>query len=434
MRSTAIASLTLIAAAAALAPATTRAQEEPATEEGPYGRTPDELRPFRGVGEPDRRFFVNAPAFRGPGRDEPAPEGLTSVAVGLLAPIHGPDAPAGRHMQNAARLALDEANEAGGLDARHYGGRSLPFELFVRDESATWGAAGDAAVELVCDHEAWGLVGGYEDANSHVLTRVLVKLEVPNVNPAGVDTTIPEHNRPLLLRVRPSDRQTSYRLAAKVFTEDARERVVVLRANSRYGRTGTREFVDAARRLHKPILLEIRYDGGDYGAPSTGWAARMERIRAARPDAVVVWGRPAETGAAVRALRDAGIDCRVYGPDRLVSPELLKAAGAAAEGLIFTYPMDPRPGREPWDAFRDRYRERFGVEPDATAAFTYDATRLLVDAIRAEGLNRARILDALFRLRRVDGVSGPILFDTTQNNVAPVILGHVESGRFVFDG
>jgi branched-chain amino acid transport system substrate-binding protein len=406
-------------------PAALLAQEDPEKkDDGSYGGTPDTLRPYRGVGEPARRFFVDPPSFRGPGRDDPPPEGLESVAIGLIAPVHGTDAVAGRAMRNAAQLALDEANANGG-----FGDAKLPFALHVREEGATWGAAGDAAVDLVYEEGAWGLLGGYEDTNSHVLTRVLLKVEVPNLNPTGVDPTITEHNIPWLLRVRPDDRQTSYRLAKRVFEKDGRKRVVMFRANSRYGRTGTGEFKDAARRLHKPVLLETRYVTGD-----DDWSSRMERIKLVKPDAIVVWGRAGPTGAAVRALRDAGIDCALYGPDRIVAPEFLKEAGDAAEGFVFTYPMDPRSRADAWVRFRDRYRERFGEEADATASYTYDATRLLVDAIRKAGLNRARIRDALYEVRTYDGVSGTIRFDPTQNNITPVILGHVEKGRFVFDG
>ena len=415
-----------LAAVAAVVPAALLAQDEGKGDD-PYGNTPEPLRPYRGVGEPARRFFVTPPSFRGPGREEPAPEGLTEVAIGLIAPLKGKDAAAGRAMQNATLMALDEANAAGG-----FGEDGLPFRLHVREEGATWGAAGDAAVELVYEKGVWGILGGYEDTNSHVLTRVLLKVEVPNVNPTGVDPTITEHNIPWLVRVRPDDRQTSYRLAKKVFEEDQRERVVMFRANSRYGRTGTREFKDAARRVHKPVLLETRYEG-TYAAADEDWAARIERIRLLRPDAVVVWGRPGPTGAAVKALRDAGIDCTVYGPDRAVGPEFLEQAGEAAEGFVFTYPLDPRADDERQRTFRDRYRERFAEEPDANACFTYDGTRLLIDAIRKAGLNRARIRDALYEVRTYEGVSGTIRFDRTQNNVTPVILGHVEKGRFVCD-
>ena len=76
---------------------------------------------------------------------------------------------------------------------------------------------------------------------------------------------------------------------------------MLFRANSRYGRTGTKEFNDAARRLKKPVLLETRYES-KYGDVAEDWASRIQRIKDLNPDAVVVWGRAGATGAAVRAL------------------------------------------------------------------------------------------------------------------------------------
>ena len=75
-------------AVALVAPAALLAQDDPAgKDDDPYGGTPEPLRPYRGVGEPARRFFVDPPTFRGPGRDDVAPEGLTEVAIGMVAPL-----------------------------------------------------------------------------------------------------------------------------------------------------------------------------------------------------------------------------------------------------------------------------------------------------------------------------------------------------------
>ncbi len=401
-----------------------RAQESEANgNRQRYARTPDALVPYRRTGTPARRFFTEPPAFRGPGRTSTAPSGLRAVRLGVLAPLTGIDAAAGRNMVRGVRLALEEANASGG-----FGARALPFEMVVRDENASWGAAADAGVELLGEHGVWGLIGGYEDANTHVLARVLLKLEVPTINSAGVDPTLTEHNVPWLVRVRPDDRQAAYRLVRRVFEVDGCRRVVLFRANSRYGRTGTAEFRQAARRLHRPILLETRYEERE-----SAWGARMERIRALEPDAVVLWGRPRATGAALRELRRAGIDCPAYGPDRAVGPGFVETAGAAAEGFVFAYPFDPDSDAPRWRGFRDTYQQRFGALPDPTAAYSYDAARLLVAATRRAGLNRVRIRDELFASSTVAGVAGAIQLDVTGNSVSPVILGHVEDGRLVFD-
>ena len=395
--------------------------EEPGAQER-YADTPAELLPFRGLGRPYKRFFTEPPVFRGPGRDVPAPEGVTSARIGLLVPRSGADERHGRSMERGVTLAIEQANAAGGLAA------GVPFELVIRDEAKAWGAAADAAVELVTRQDVWGLVGAFADANSHVLSRVLLKLEVPTVNTAGPDPTLTEHAIPWLLRVRPDDRRNGYALAHRIIEVDERQRIGVLRSNDRYGRVGTAEFVDAARRLHRPVAVEVRFQ-----AQTRDWRAQIDRLRKARIDALVLWGRAAATGRALRAVRDAGLKIPAYGPDRLVDPRLLKSAGDAAEGLVFTYPFRRDPTRPAWKDFAAAYRARYGEPPDDTAAYAYDGARLMLASIRAAGLNRVRICEQLVGHRTYDGVTGRMRFDATFNNIAEVHLGHVQGGAFHFD-
>ncbi len=392
---------------------------EPRPREEAYGKTPEDLLPFRGAGRPYDEFFSEPPTFRGPGRDAPEPQPPAEVRLGVLLPAAGPDFDEGRRMRQGVELALADGNAAGGF-------RGVPFVAVYRDESQAWGASANAAVELVLDQGVWAIVGALEDSASHVISRVLLKIEAPVVNTAGTDPTLTEHMVPWMVRVRPDDRQNGYRLARKIFKEDGRRKVAVFRANDRYARMGIGELVDAARRLRYPIALEVRFENHE-----TEWANQIERLRAVDPDAIVLWGRPAVAGRVLTALRIAGLDQPVYGPDRLLDPAFLAAAGSHAEGLVATSPFDPTSDRTEWREFRDRYRANFDEEPDAIAAYAYDGTRYLTRAIREAGLNRVRIRDRLFAHSEVPGVTGSIRFDATWNNVAPVSLHRVENGEWV---
>lgn len=384
-----------------------------------YGGTPDEFVPHRGSGEPCRRFFQSPPVFRGPHAEVPLAGAAT---IGVLAPLTGEDAERGARMLDGVALAVEEANAAGGLR------EGVPFRTLVRDENLAWGAAGNAAVDLVYDDGALALLGAMEDAASHVMTRVVLKLEVPIVNVAGTDPTLTEHNIPWLVRVRPDDRQTCYALARRIVEKDKHGRIAVFRANDRYARTGIAEFNDAARRLKHPVVLEERFDAKD---PS--WEAQIERLRGVAPDAIVVWGRAATAGRAVKALRAAGLTQPVYGPERLAEDAFLAAAGDAAEGATFAYPFDTRRADPLWTSFVARFRARFGRDPDPTAAYAYDGARLLLRSIREAGADRAAIRDRLFASPTFDGVAGPVRFDATRNNVSPSLFGHVEHGRAVLE-
>jgi ABC-type branched-subunit amino acid transport system substrate-binding protein len=388
-----------------------------------YGRTPTELVPYGRSPDPYRRFYQEPLAFRGPGRDEPAPAGLRSVRIGLLAPIEETeDTPAGLGLLRGAQLALAEANAAGGHDG-------LPFELVSRNDQALWGSSANTLIDLAYRERVWALIGSIDSNSTHVALRAALKAELCIVNVGSSDPTMTETGIPWIVRITPDDRQTGYRLARLVFEELGHSRVAVLRSSDRYGRFGVKEFRDAARRLGRPLPMEILIRPG-----ADDFDSQLERLAAAQADAVVLWTKSREAGRLVREMRRRGIDQPVFGTDRLVSQEFLETAGAAAEGVVATAWADlDRSEDARWTEFRRRYEDRYGESPNAVAAYGYDAARLVVAAIEQAGLNRARIRDELMGLRGYSGVAGTIELDATSNNVSPPLLARVKGGRFAFD-
>ena len=407
-----------VVVAAASAPGETKPAPPPAWPVH-YGNAPEELVPFRRA-TPNQRYFAEQQPFLGPGRDDAAPEGLASLRIGVLAPApYSVDGARGEMMRRGIELAVEEANAARGAG-------DLPFELVVREDAPLWGSAANIMVDLAFKDGVLAVIGSVDGTATHVALRVGLKAEVMLVNTASSDQTMTETNIPWLIRVFPDDRQHGYRLASIVVKEKGSKRIAVLRSNDRYARMGIRLFNDSARRLGVPIRQEMRFVPGDQAFDTA-----IERIRAVDPDAVVLWGEAVDAGRAAAALRRAGIKAPFFGPDRLLDPIFLKEAGEAAEGTTVTFPM--RLGRtdEVWTAFERKFTKRWGKAPDYFAAYGYDGTRLTVDAIRSAGPNRFRVRDALYALRTYEGVSGPMRFDPTQNNLSPLHVYRVSGGRFV---
>jgi ABC-type branched-subunit amino acid transport system substrate-binding protein len=388
-----------------------------------YGGVPGEVEPWKGVGEPYQRWFLSKTEYRGAGREEPEPRDPKSVKLGILAPLYGhPDAALGTAMRDGMLLALEEANAGGGY-------RKIPFEAVVRNDLPLWGASSNAIVGLCYDDGVWAILGSVEGNSTHVLLRVALKIEIPVVNTADTDPTLMETNIPWILRVMPDDRQACYRLFARCFHEKGLRRMAVLRTGERYGRFGVAELVDSFRRAGAPVAADLRFDRG--GALPEG---TVEKIRAARCDGILLWGNADEMGRAAKALRAAGVDLPLFGPDRMASEPFLREAGDAAEGATAAVPFDP--GREDprWTSFVGRFRERYGREPDAYAAYGYDGARLLVQCVRKAGLNRARIRDELYAVDSWDeGVTGPMRFDAVRSNLRPALLARRSGGRWVYE-
>lgn len=390
-------------------------------DEPVYGAAPPSLVAHREA-QAYRRFFLEPLTYRGPGREEAAPVGLESIAIGVVAPLEGaPDEAMGRSLLRGVELAMAEANATGGL-----GG--TPFRLVVRNDQAIWGSSANTLVDLRYREGVWAVIGSLDSNSTHVALRVALKCEVPIVNVGASDPTVTETGIPWLVRLTPDDRQVGYRLAQELFVAAKRTRVAVLRSSDRYGRMGISEFRDAAMRLGHPLAQEVLFEPGGV----EGLDDKLERIARARPDALVIWAKSRDAGRAVRRARELGIEVPLYGPSRLVSDAFLEAAGPAAEGLhaaAWTHPERYSSG--PWKSFRERFVERYDLEPDEFAAYGHDAGALVVEKIRAAGLNRARLRDALLEVRERAGIAGDMRFDPTSNNLAPLTLVRVQGGRFV---
>ena len=153
------------------------------------------------------------------------------------------------------------------------------------------------------------------------------------------------------------------------------------------------------------VLTTESFDSGD-----TTYSAQLTRIKGENPDAVFVSALPPEKPLILIEKHRLGLEVRFF-VSSLTAREV-QAAGAAAEGAItFTgwLPTDTTPGNQ---AFVERYRATFGMEPTAFAALSYASVHILAWALeQAPSTDSPSIRDALAELRALDTILGPFSFD-----------------------
>jgi branched-chain amino acid transport system substrate-binding protein len=112
---------------------------------------------------------------------------------------------------------------------------------------------------------------------------------------------------------------------------------------------------------------------------------------------------------------------------------LTEIGGDAVEGAYFSNHYsadDPAPAVR---RFVGAYQKKYAVSPDSIAALSYDALRLLADAIsRAGSTEGKRVRDALADTKDYAAVSGKISMDADRNPIKPAVVLKVEGGRFRF--
>jgi ABC-type branched-subunit amino acid transport system substrate-binding protein len=397
-----------------------------------YAATAADVAPFGPV-KPFKEHFLEQMEYTGPGRAIPEPAHLETVKLGFIGPImptvsvatggRSHEEGLGIQMLQGARLAIEQANAQGGYHAR-----GIPFELVVKNDNGLWGASGNEIVDLAYRDRVWAILGTIDGANSHIAIRVALKAEILMINTGDTDPTFIETNIPWVLRNIGDDRQMGYLLVDYLYRKQQYERVGIIRASNRYGRFGVREIRDGSRRLGHPIVLEMAYEVG-----ADDFSLVLERLHRSDVQAIVHWG-DAEDGARIlNQMRAMGMDQPFFGCDRTVSDEFVEIAGANAEGVIATYPWNPRRADERLDAFRMDFRGRFGVEPGTYAAHGYDGMNMLIWAVQAVGLNRAKIRDVLAHWPGPHrGVTGDIVLSAALDDVGEVFLARFTEGQWEF--
>lgn len=169
----------------------------------PYAGEPADLNPYAKFSQPYALNYTHPNIYTCAGREIPDPKNVSEVRIGFMGPVeHSPERPLGLRMLHGAELSVEEANARGG-----YGGK--PFKLMLHNDydnwqatavsgtdrptdSSIWGSAADEAVKMIYDDHDWAIFGSLNSESTHIMLRLALKAEIPIVNSASTDPTIPE--------------------------------------------------------------------------------------------------------------------------------------------------------------------------------------------------------------------------------------------------
>jgi branched-chain amino acid transport system substrate-binding protein len=144
---------------------------------------------------------------------------------------------------------------------------------------------------------------------------------------------------------------------------------------------------------------------------SSDFTASVASAVAKSPQAVYVAALPQDGPRVIEALRAAGFNGPVLGPDSFDEPAVF-AAKNLGRVYFSTHAWLAGKGDPAVESFALRYRQRFGTEPTAFAALGYDSTRIAAQALaRAQQggvVSRETVARALRESSAFDGVSGRI--------------------------
>ncbi len=362
---------------------------------------------------------------RFPGAVRPA------VKIGLVAPFEGRYRYVGYDVIYAVRLALREANAAGGVGIPPVeggqsglppwggggGGWGYSVELVAYDDGADPAMAAEQARKLAADPEVVAAIGHFREETTSAALSAYAEAGIPLVAPAVLDRALPWGGAEVW-RLGPADGALAHALLCHV---NKRGHVIALVSDG--GPLGA-ALVEAATQQRMRIPVVASPDSADW----------LGEVLASSADVVICDASPVMAGEVASALRAAGWEGVFLGGPELAAPDFVAVAGEAAEEAFFVTPW-PFPVDIPGSAdFLAAYQEvSGGVPPGPLALPAYEATWVLLEALErdivAHGApTRGGVAAALLATGR-DGLLGHIIFDAGCNwGDAPLYWYRVGAG------
>ena len=134
-----------------------------------------------------------------------------------------------------------------------------------------------------------------------------------------------------------------------------------------------------------------------------------------------------------RQARELGLGATLLGGDGFEAPQLLEIGGAALEGACYATHFSAENRAPESQRFVAAFRARHGAVPNGLSALSYDAVRLVADAIRRAGTTeRAALRAALAATRDFPGVTGRTTLNASRDADKEATIMRVAGGRVEF--
>ncbi|MDP3960145.1 MAG: branched-chain amino acid ABC transporter substrate-binding protein [Pseudorhodobacter sp.] len=328
-----------------------------------------------------------------------------TIKLGFIGPISGGNAMQGLGAQNGFLLAIDQIN------ADDY-----PYQVegVVLDDASDPQTGVGAALKLVNDPGVVAAIGHWNSPVALATMPVFNRFQMPLIVWGAISPSITAQNLPEVTRVTPTLLSANLPLAQWAAGDLGAKVIAIVADTSDYG-TGNAQafntfFTEAGGEIISTDLLPVG---------TTDFRAILTKISGNGADAIYFGGVVTEAGILRKQQMELGLDMPMIGIDGFFDPEFIALAGDAAEGTMVAYPSAmANPALD--KLFADYEAHGFAEPTSPYTKYAYDATNILLSAIKEVGIEDKVALAEAIRGISYDGVLGTTTFDETGQTQIPV--------------
>lgn len=357
--------------------------------------------------------------------EKPLPE---KIIVGVFEPLTG-------------RNAADGKLEKQGIDLAHklyptvtIDGKEMPVELRYVDNKSDKIESVNAAKKLVHDFGAKVVLGSWGSSNSIAAGPVFKDAQVPAIGTSCTNPLVTFGND-YYFRVCFTDAFQGKVMANYAFKEGGYRKIAVIQEESSiYSVSLVKLFTENFKLLTGDENSVL--NAGGYNTGDNDFTVQLTAIKDSDAEAIFFPGSLTESALIMKQARQLGITLPFLGGDTWENSEVLRLAGEAAEGAVFSGFYDPSAALTDKSAeFKNAFAAEYGKDelPVGVTALGFDAYLLALEAIEKAGTADGPALrDTLASTKDFEGATGFVTLDENGDAVKPAVIKTIQGGQFVY--
>ncbi len=359
-----------------------------------------------------------------------------TIYLGAAISLTGKYAANGEHTQRGYDLAVKMINDAGGVTVD---GKQYQLAVIYYDDESTPARGAQLAERLINQDGVDYMLGPYSSGLTEAMAPVTEQYGIPMIEANGASISLFQNGYKYLGAVLSTTEQylaSSVALAAELAEREGRDPSTLTLA-------GAFENDPFSQDIRAGVLADAEKYGitvviDDQLPPELNdMAATLAKVKALKPDILVVSGHDKGASLAIRQIEEMRVDVPLLALTHCDSADIIGNFGAAAEYTLCSSQWAPTLSYSD-DLFGSAgdfavlFEETYGYAPPYQAAESAAAVQVFADAFeRAGSFDKDAVRDAI-SATKMETFYGNIEFDETGRNIAkPMVLYQVQDGNYV---
>jgi len=343
----------------------------------------------------------------------------STIVIGFSGQLTGTFSDLGVQGRNGATLAVEDVNASGGVAGSR-------LKLIAVDDGNTPEGAVKADESLLASG-AVAIVGHMTSSQTMAALPLIEAQRAVLVSPTTATPALTGKTDPFF-RLIPDNQSWAKSLAEFSSSKLGLGKVYMLgdSDNTSYVESFNAAFMRFFTQLGGAVVESALFSSKD----KPDWREFLQRAEASGAQAVVMAASARDVAQFAKVRASARSSIGILCPTWPYTREILLAGGDSVEGIIFSTSYTEENDYPAFQDFRKRYEDRFGWPPNFAAAYSYEAIKLIAQALRITKGKRQGLEQALVSTGNIQGVIGDFALDQSGDVNRESFIVTIRDARF----